>query len=34
VALRDDQLVMAVWDRRLHAGALEAGLAVAPAILP
>jgi uncharacterized protein len=25
------ELVVAVWDRRLHAGALAAGLAVAPA---
>lgn len=27
------ELVMAVWDRRLHAGAVAAGLAVAPASL-
>lgn len=33
LALRDQDLVIAVWDRRLHAGALAAGASVAPAIL-
>jgi predicted nucleic acid-binding protein len=30
----DPELVVAVWDRRLHAGALASGLRVAPATLP
>lgn len=33
LALGDPDLVVAVWDRRLHAGALAAGLPVAPAKL-
>lgn len=31
LALRDPQLVMAVWDRRLSAAATASGLAVSPA---
>ena len=31
LALEDDDLVVAVWDRRLQAGVLAAGLQVAPA---
>ena len=31
LAIGDPDLVMAVWDRRLHAGARSAGLQVAPA---
>ncbi|HEY5017110.1 MAG TPA: hypothetical protein VIJ82_22120 [Streptosporangiaceae bacterium] len=31
LAIGDPDLVVAVWDRRLHAGAAEAGLLVAPA---
>jgi uncharacterized protein len=31
LAIRDPDLVIAVWDRRLHAGAQSAGLRVAPA---
>ena len=31
LALADPDLVIAVWDRRLHAGAAAAGLQVAPA---
>jgi uncharacterized protein len=34
LALADPDLVIAVWDRRLHAGAAAAGLHVAPAELP
>ena len=34
LALGDPDLVMAVWDRRLHAGAAAAGLRLAPARLP
>lgn len=34
LAMSDPSLVMAVWDRRLHAGARAAGLRVAPATLP
>ena len=34
LALADPDLVIAVWDRRLHAGAATAGLHVAPAELP
>jgi len=30
LALDDDEVVMAVWDRRLHAGAVATGLRVAP----
>ena len=30
---KDVDLILAVWDRRLHAGARAAGLTVAPAIL-
>ncbi len=33
LAIGDADLVVAVWDRRLHDGALAAGLAVAPAAL-
>ena len=33
LAVDDPELVMAVWDRRLHAGARTAGLRVAPAAL-
>ena len=29
-----DDVVIAVWDRRLHAGALAEGIAVAPSMLP
>ena len=29
-----NELVMAVWDRRLHAAAVAEGLAVAPGVLP
>jgi predicted nucleic acid-binding protein len=31
LAVSDPDLVVAVWDRRLHAGVVSAGLAVAPA---
>jgi predicted nucleic acid-binding protein len=31
LAIGDPELVLAVWDRRLHAGARAAGLRVAPA---
>lgn len=31
--MRDESLVLAVWDRRLHKAAMSAGLAVAPAVL-
>lgn len=34
LALSDPDLVVAVWDRRLHAGVLAAGIRVAPASLP
>jgi uncharacterized protein len=34
LAIADPDLVMAAWDRRLHAGAATAGLLVAPAELP
>jgi uncharacterized protein len=34
LAISDPDLVVAVWDRRLHAGAQAAGLRVAPAQLP
>jgi hypothetical protein len=30
LAIADPDLVIAVWDRRLHAGALAAGINVAP----
>jgi uncharacterized protein len=33
LAIGDPDLVVAVWDRRLHAGAQGAGLRVAPALL-
>ena len=33
LAINDSDLVVAVWDRRLHAGALAAGVQVAPASL-
>ena len=32
LAVSDPELVVAVWDRRLHAGVVSAGLAVAPAV--
>jgi predicted nucleic acid-binding protein len=31
LAVDDDDLVVAVWDRRLHSGALASGMRVAPA---
>jgi len=34
LAIGDPDLTVAVWDRRLHAGAATAGLPVAPARLP
>ena len=34
LALEDPQVVVATWDRRLHAAALAEGLTVAPAGLP
>jgi uncharacterized protein len=34
LAIGDPELVIAVWDRRLHAGAQAAGIRVAPAHLP
>jgi len=34
LALADKDLIIAAWDRRLHAGAAAAGLHVAPAELP
>ena len=34
LALADPDLVLAAWDRRLHAGAAAAGLNVTPAELP
>jgi uncharacterized protein len=33
LAIGDPELVVAVWDRRLHAGASAAGCVVAPAVL-
>ena len=33
LAVSDQSLIVAVWDRRLHAGALVAGLGVAPVAL-
>jgi uncharacterized protein len=33
LAIADTDLIVAVWDRRLHAGAQAAGLSVAPAQL-
>jgi hypothetical protein len=33
LAIRDQDLVIAVWNHRLHAGALAAGVSVAPAIV-
>ncbi|HEX3711296.1 MAG TPA: type II toxin-antitoxin system VapC family toxin [Trebonia sp.] len=34
LAVEDDDLVVAVWDRRLRGGALASGLQIAPANLP
>jgi uncharacterized protein len=34
LAIGDPDLILAAWDRRLHAGAATAGLPVAPANLP
>jgi len=34
LAIGDPDLILAAWDRRLHAGAATAGLPVAPAKLP
>ncbi len=34
LALADPDLIVAVWDRRLHAGATRAQFQVAPAHLP
>ena len=34
LAIGDPDLIIAVWDRRLHAGAATAGLHTAPAQLP
>ena len=34
LALGDPDLIVAVWDRRLHAGATRAQLQIAPAHLP
>jgi predicted nucleic acid-binding protein len=33
LALNSTELIVAVWDRRLHAGAVAVGLAVAPATM-
>ena len=33
LAIGDPDLIIAVWDRRLHAGALAAGTNVAPAVI-
>ncbi len=33
LALGTEELIVAVWDRRLHSGVVAAGLAVAPAAL-
>ena len=33
LAIGDPDLIIAVWDRRLHAGALAAGTSVAPAVI-
>jgi hypothetical protein len=33
LAVGDSELIVAVWDRRLHAGAQATGLRVAPADL-
>jgi predicted nucleic acid-binding protein len=33
LAIGDPDLVIAVWDRRLHAGALATGSSVAPAVI-
>ena len=32
--LGSTDIVLAVWDRRLHAGAVAEGIAVAPSTLP
>jgi uncharacterized protein len=34
LAVDDPDLILAVWDRRLHDGAATAGLPAAPAHLP
>jgi hypothetical protein len=34
LAIGEPDLIIAVWDRRLHAGALAAGTNVAPAVFP
>ncbi len=34
LAVGGPDLIVAAWDRRLHAGALAVGLATAPATLP
>jgi hypothetical protein len=34
LALADPDLIIAVWDRRLHAGAIRTQLQVAPAYMP
>ena len=34
LAIGEPDLIVAVWDRRLHAGALAAGTNVAPAVIP
>ena len=34
LAVGDPDLIIAVWDRRLHAGALATGSNVAPAVIP
>lgn len=33
LAIGDPDLIVAVWDRRLHAGAMAAGTNVAPAVI-
>ncbi|MFY9933837.1 MAG: type II toxin-antitoxin system VapC family toxin [Streptosporangiaceae bacterium] len=33
LAIADPELIIAVWDRRLHTGALAAGLRIAPKIV-
>jgi predicted nucleic acid-binding protein len=33
LVIADPELIMAVWDRRLHAGAMAAGLRIAPRIV-
>jgi len=34
LAIGDSELIIAVWDKRLHVGAVSAGLRLAPAHLP